>query len=81
MSSAFPENRNSVQKACIQKIKSVVVTDGVCESMLVAILTPAAFLHQRYWPVRPRWQQPILTYERQQEVERSHTCRHSEIST
>jgi len=28
--------------------------DGVCESMLAGILTPAAFLHQRDWPVMTR---------------------------
>jgi len=33
-------NRNSVQDTCVHNIKSIVI-DGVCESMLVAILTPA----------------------------------------
>jgi len=45
MSSAFAdntENRNSVQKTCVQNIKSVVM-NGVFESILVAILTPAVF--------------------------------------
>jgi len=32
---------NSVRETCIQNIKSVVVVDGVCQSMLTAILTPA----------------------------------------
>jgi len=39
----FAQNRNSVRKTGIQKIKSVVVVDGVCVSTLAAILTPAVF--------------------------------------
>jgi len=43
MSSDFAQNRNSLWKACAQKIKGIVVMDGACESVLAAILTPAVF--------------------------------------
>jgi len=43
----------NILDTCIQNIKDVVVMDGVCESTLSAILTPAVFLRQRYRPVRP----------------------------
>jgi len=39
----FVQNRNSARNTCVQNIKSIVAMNGVCESMLVAILTPAAF--------------------------------------
>jgi len=53
MSSAFAENHNSVRNTCVQNINSVVVVDGVCESMFGGDINTSCCLHQHYWPIRP----------------------------